>query len=235
MIPGICSVGTAANSIKASGLSERICPHWRMAAGLVCLAASIMAIGCAIIWNTQWLCIPFGLSALSSAYVIYLGYQFSHLKSMETQIQGFKTSNKEHKTLIEELKQTLNGFTNLLNQHEGEFQGLKNSTDSIKTDLKKIVTCVQTLKDSFDPNVINNHIETLTKLNQNIFESNANLTHLLNEYTERKTTLKELGNSVEDLKQIKESIKSEVDRLTKQLNELKKQIDRLVPQNDKTN
>lgn len=158
LIP-ITSTQTAVQSAKASGLCGRVCPYWRMSAGIVSLIASVVAICCAIVWNAHWLCFPFGLSALASGYAVYLGYEFHQVKSLEksneelrgslvtlnqtnTQLRStareYHQENVEHKRLIFKLREEIVKLEGLredfflkASSHVEQIQGLLRSMGGI--------------------------------------------------------------------------------------------------------
>ena len=73
-------------------LKARACFHWKMAPGLVCLAASIVAVFYSLYWQTPSLCGAFVPSAASSIYLIYMGWDFQNLHTQHENNEQFKES-----------------------------------------------------------------------------------------------------------------------------------------------
>ncbi len=87
----------------------RFTKNWRMLPGVALLALSIIAIAAALIWNSPWLCIPFGVGVILSGYVIHLGHQFKNLytQSQLTELLGvhdrmYDAQIQEHRTQLNE-------------------------------------------------------------------------------------------------------------------------------------
>lgn len=130
LIP-IRTTQAAVQSAKAPGLCGRVCPYWRMSAGIVSLIASVVAICCAIVWNAHWLCFPFGLSALASGYAVYLGYEFHQVKSLEK-------SNEELRGSLINLNQTNTRLRSTAREYHQENVNHKKLIEMLREEIVKL-------------------------------------------------------------------------------------------------
>jgi len=144
-----------------------------MIPGVLALAASVIAVVCAIIWNAPYLCIAFAPSVLASLYLIYLGWDFHNLKS-------FAENNRQMKASILNLNEQNLELSKKLEFLEEENKKIKDSADKLSTlvgqlkienfnlfesnkDLKLIVAGLQTLEKTLDTKA-EKHMEQLDGL-----------------------------------------------------------------------
>lgn len=110
-------------SRQTLNLSERICPYWRMSAGLVCLATSILGIWCSLFfWSANWLSIPFGISAVFSIQTVYSAYQFKHLKTFENNNLQLQETNTQLQTNVVSLQENNTQLQNQISTLQTENQ-----------------------------------------------------------------------------------------------------------------
>jgi DNA repair exonuclease SbcCD ATPase subunit len=111
---------------RSDGIKERVCPHWRMIPGLLALAASVVALVCALTWNSPYLCIAFAPGAGSSVYLIYLGWEFQDLKT-------YAENNEQLQGSVRNLQMENHGLQEKLSQFEAENKKLQESAKTLQT------------------------------------------------------------------------------------------------------
>jgi chromosome segregation ATPase len=118
---------------KTKKLKDRCSPIWRVVPGLLALISTIIAVICALIWNSPYLSLAFAPGAIASLYLIYLGWDFGNLKT-------FSENNDHLEHSIINLKQEVNGLqkeNECLRQRLLDFSEennrLKNCVDSLET------------------------------------------------------------------------------------------------------
>jgi len=105
----------------------------RMAPGMVCLAASVLALFCAIVLKNYGLCIPFGLSMAASGLTIFFAYQARHLKSFEKNNKELKVTADKYKKLVAAHRDS----NQILQTYIGQLGKIKDALSLIKdSDIK---------------------------------------------------------------------------------------------------
>src|SRR5436853_532775 len=97
----------AKNDTKKNDEPKKISTYCRMVPGLLALAANIVAVVCALIFKSPYICLVPGV--LSSIYLLYQGGKARRLKTfsennnqLEHSIQTFQIENKTLETRIKE-------------------------------------------------------------------------------------------------------------------------------------
>lgn len=129
------------------GLKDRICPHWRMAAGLITLASCIIGVVCALIWKQPYLAIAYVPGAGASTYLLYLSWEFRNLKSFSEDLDILEAENKNlsasvatfeektgtHVEKLRLLETSLTGFESTIKEDTATFaELLKRFADGVK-------------------------------------------------------------------------------------------------------
>ncbi|MCC5831746.1 MAG: hypothetical protein JJU12_01725 [Chlamydiales bacterium] len=139
--------------------------------------ASVVAVCCALVWNTHWLCIPFGLSAIGAGYAIYLGYEYRNLQTFERSneqlllsLSVFKGENRRLSNQVEELKQA----NMQLQQSAQKFEKLLEESRAANTDhenlikqLEKEIEELKAVRDQF-LNKAQSHVQQLNELKKSL-------------------------------------------------------------------
>jgi|GEM_PF-4499598 len=114
-----CCFANKASELATGVLKGReICPAWRMAPGIVALAASIVGIAYCLLKKNPYLCIPFGCGAAASLYFIYLGYQYKDLQTLHQSSEQIQQSNQELRSNVERLETANTENERQLNEHK---------------------------------------------------------------------------------------------------------------------
>ncbi len=116
-----------AQDLETGSLKARVCTYWRMGPGLVCLAASVIAVVYSLYWQTPSLCGAFVPSGASSIYLIFLGWDFQNLQTLSENNEKFKESLGNLEVANEQL-QASNATLNT------QLAGLRNSLGSLQTE-----------------------------------------------------------------------------------------------------
>ena|ERR1700733_14802495 len=141
------------------GWGERFSPRWRMVPGVLALAATVVAVVCALIWNCPYLCIAFVPGILASLYLIYLGWDFQNLTTFAENNDVLKNSVATLEEKNGELQKKLDEFQERLQTFEEENKRLEASAKNLSALLDKLKSENFTLTESNEK--LKNTIEEL--------------------------------------------------------------------------
>ncbi|NGX61484.1 MAG: Chromosome partition protein Smc [Chlamydiae bacterium] len=215
----ICNPGSE------GGIKGRFCSNWRMIPGILTLAASIIGIVCAVMWNYPFLTIPFGAGATGSTYLIYLGYTFKHLQSLEAstvkleaELEEVTQQNETYKQQNEEHQEKLNEFQEKIGHLEEVKTQIENFSTVYGKELGDIIKSLQELQtngvkntEDFEKKLtqLNEQIETLSNLKSINPETVKQLTEASKAISQ---TLKETVDSI-DWKKASEALNTQTQTL----------------------
>ncbi|MCH9626255.1 MAG: hypothetical protein S4CHLAM123_14510 [Chlamydiales bacterium] len=202
--------------------NNRVWTHWRALPGFLTLTACIVAVVAALIWNSPYLCIAFGIGGLASCYLIYLGSTFHHLQSFEANNQQLKYSLRELHTQKVEMQTRLKNFetqnqklikTNLglkninieLNNVSGKLKqqntNLLKHTDELGYKNNELDQIVQDMNEKLNSQVKNlkKVNESLDKVGVSTQENHQTFTQNLEEFNTEVVNLKEVKNQFDTI------------------------------------
>lgn len=133
---------------ESNDLKDRVCPHWRMIPGIFCLVSNIIAVVCALIWQTHSLCIAFVPAGACSSYLIYLGWDFQHLQTFAESNDKLKGSLATLRGENENLQATNQRLTTQLGQLDTTLEGLTTENGTLKSSNLQLTASVDSLKTS---------------------------------------------------------------------------------------
>ncbi len=121
-----CCFGNKASELATGVLKGReVCPAWRMAPGVVALAACVVGIAYCLIKKNPYLCIPFGFGGAASLYFIYLGYQYKDLQTLHQSSEEIQQSNQQLRGNVERLETANSENQRQLNEHKKLVEDLR--------------------------------------------------------------------------------------------------------------
>lgn len=192
---------------------DRFCPYARMAPGLLTMIANIIAIICALVWNSPYLCIAYIPGCFASGYLMYLGWDFQHL-------QSFGESNVELKSSISVLEKEVDTYKKVNGEMETKLTslekvktGLEEAVESFTSenlDLKMTAEKLQGVNSTLETSA-NLHVEHLTTLKESIggFQNATKLNHselsghistfqqTIGELEKKSSSFESTGNAIE--------------------------------------
>ena len=102
-----CLPCCSAKKVAEGAMKGRdVCPGWRMAPGVLALAACVVGVVYCLMKKNPYLCIPFGVGGAASLYFIYLGYQYKDLQSLHQSSQQLEAANKLLKIHVTDIERT---------------------------------------------------------------------------------------------------------------------------------
>ncbi|MFC2049359.1 hypothetical protein ACFLR2_01645 [Chlamydiota bacterium] len=127
-------------------LRDRVCPHWRIAPGILCLVASVIAIACSLIWQTPSLCLAFVPAAGCSTYLIYLGWDFQNLQTFAENNEKLAASVGDLETQNGQLKEANKQLTGNIEQFSTSLSGLQAENGTLKSSNSQLEASVNGLQ-----------------------------------------------------------------------------------------
>ncbi len=214
-------------------LKDRICPHWRMAAGLITLASCIIGIVCALIWKQPYLAIAYVPGAGASTYLLYLSWEFRNLKTFSEDLDILEAENKHLSTSVANFEEKTGAHVEKLRTLETSLTGfestIKEDTASFAELLKRFAEEVkhfQSTETSFEEHeqILANTTGTLqtllikvdtwlSKQDKLIADLSINVTQLSRENTTLSSSNETLSKTAAQLKSF-ESALSELNTAT---------------------
>lgn len=172
-----CCRWLACASSAKEGLKGRVCGHWRVIPGILALVATVVAIVCAVLWHSPYLCIAYAPGGIASIYLIYLGWDFQNSKTFtennaqfDESVHSFKAENEvlhgQVRAFEEENKKLQESVTRLSELVEN----LKSQTlDLTKAneDLKGTILTLEELKNTLEQKAAK-HVEQLENLSKSL-------------------------------------------------------------------
>lgn len=117
---------------------NRCCLLCEMTPSLLALVSSIVALAATLYFRSYYLCIPFGLGVLGSAYAVYTAYRARDIASLHhsskvlaQQVEALKNENTTLRQTSEELRTSADTYSQ-------ENETLKQSNAAFKTQLSQL-------------------------------------------------------------------------------------------------
>lgn len=118
----LAPVLTAPPLPERSYLPRRVDTYCKISVGLLCVALSVTALCCAILWHRPWLCLPFGIGVLGSGYLTYVAYASRHMKNLEEEVSTLQATHRQFKIDQEAFSAEARTHTAALAEQAQKFQ-----------------------------------------------------------------------------------------------------------------
>lgn len=217
---------------------ERFCKDWRIIPALVALAACVMGVVLCVMWQRNYLAIPFAAGALCSIYLLSLTYDFRQLKTFQEsnekleetsralkgEVRVFSAENWKLQQQVSAMTATAGSLKATLAQTENQRLSLEESAkvhaeenEKLKVLIAQQTSTLQTSQQQLDKLSTN-----LSQASQNDQQRAANLLHVtqvlattqtqvlagLTSLNKANPALDKLGGQAELLKQIESFMKN---------------------------
>ncbi|MBS0623357.1 MAG: hypothetical protein JSS62_01910 [Verrucomicrobia bacterium] len=191
---------------------NRCCLLCEMTPSLLALVSSIVALAATLYFRSYYLCIPFGLGVLGSAYAVYTAYRARDIaslhhssKALAQQVEALRSENTTLRHTSEDLKRSADTYSQ-------ENETLKQSNSNFKAQLSQLST--QLAQSQRQCELLTQQVRDLEAIRKKISEE---LTHAHQERDQHKS---DLDQSREKLALLEASFQQTLSELRTTLNSL---------------